>query len=117
MGTLLLKSRDNDPDRITATLSLHTSPKASVVVIKSDNATLIIIQSEENSDETFVIENVLIQKEPKYSDLNLVISMVMSGIAASLRFNDTTFMIDAFPLFEDDAFEDDAFDKYSFEDY
>eukprot|EP01084_Bolivina_argentea_P275174 469196_1 len=48
--------------------------------------------------------------------------MVMRGIAASLRFDGTTFMIDAFncrtfPPVEHDSFEDDAFDKYSFEDY
>merc|ERR1712039_929518 len=45
---------------------------------------------------TFVIDNealfsishnVLKQKEPKYADLNWVISMVMSGITASLRFS------------------------------
>jgi tubulin beta len=50
----------------------------------------------ENSDETFVIDNealfsishnVLKQKEPKYADLNWVISMVMAGITASLRFS------------------------------
>merc|ERR1712121_175384 len=50
----------------------------------------------ENLDETFVIDNealfsishnVLKQKEPKYKDLNWVISMTMSGITASLRFS------------------------------
>jgi len=60
------------------------------------NATLSIHQLLENSDETFVIDNealfsishnVLKQKEPKYADLNWVISMVMSGITASLRFS------------------------------
>eukprot|EP01084_Bolivina_argentea_P237774 399514_1 len=66
MGTLLLKSRDNYPDTITATLSVHTPPKVSVVFVEPDNSTLIIHQLEENSDETFVIENVLKQKEPKY---------------------------------------------------
>merc|ERR1712061_893939 len=34
-----------------------------------------------------ISHNVLKQKEPKYSDLNWVISMVMSGITASLRFS------------------------------
>merc|ERR1712117_428880 len=60
------------------------------------NATLSIHQLLENSDQTFVIDNealfsishnVLKQKEPKYADLNWVISMVMSGITASLRFS------------------------------
>merc|ERR1711997_906561 len=34
-----------------------------------------------------ISHNVLKQKEPKYADLNWVISMVMSGITASLRFS------------------------------
>merc|ERR1712154_357028 len=54
------------------------------------------LQLLENSDETFVIDNealfsishnILKQKEPKYQDLNWVISMTMSGITASLRFS------------------------------
>jgi len=65
-------------------------------VVEPYNATLSIHQLLENSDETFVIDNealfsishnVLKQKEPKYSDLNWVISMTMSGITASLRFS------------------------------
>jgi tubulin beta len=49
----------------------------------------------ENSDETFVIDNealynishnVLKQNQPRYADLNWVISLVMSGITSSLRF-------------------------------
>merc|ERR1712232_1377512 len=96
-GTLLLlKIRDNYPDRITATFSVYPSPKVSDVVVEPYNATLSIHQLLENSDETFVIDNealfsishnVLKQKEPKYADLNWVISMVMSGITASLRFS------------------------------
>jgi tubulin beta len=97
MGTLLLlKIRDNYPDRITATFSVYPSPKVSDVVVEPYNATLSIHQLLENSDETFVIDNealfsishnVLQQKEPKYADLNWVISMVMAGITASLRFS------------------------------
>merc|ERR1712079_54671 len=67
MGTLLLlKIRDNYPDRITATFSVYPSPKVSDVVVEPYNA--------------------LKQQEPKYADLNWVISMTMSGITASLRF-------------------------------
>jgi len=97
MGTLLLlKIRDNYPDRITATFSVYPSPKVSDVVVEPYNATLSIHQLLENSDETFVIDNealfsishnVLKQEEPKYADLNWVISMTMSGITASLRFS------------------------------
>ena len=97
MGTLLLlKIRDNYPDRITATFSVYPSPKVSDVVVEPYNATLSIHQLLENSDETFVIDNealfsishnILKQQEPKYTELNWVISMVMSGITASLRFS------------------------------
>merc|ERR1712088_188671 len=105
MGTLLLlKIRDNYPDRITATFSVYPSPKVSDVVVEPYNATLSIHQLLENSDQTFVIDNealfsishnVLKQQEPKYSDLNWVISMTMSGITACLRF----FLLAQSPLF------------------
>jgi len=56
MGTLLLlKIRDNYPDRITATFSVYPSPKVSDVVVEPYNATLSIHQLLENSDQTFVI--------------------------------------------------------------
>jgi tubulin beta len=97
LGTLLLmKIRDNYPDRITATFSVYPSPKVSDVVVEPYNATLSIHQLLENSDETFVIDNealynishnILKQNQPKYSDLNWVVSLVMSGITASLRFS------------------------------
>jgi tubulin beta len=96
LGTLLLlKIRDNYPDRITTTFSVYPSPKVSDVVVEPYNATLSIHQLLENSDETFVIDNealynishnVLKQNQPRYSDLNWVISLVMAGITSSLRF-------------------------------
>ncbi len=85
---LLLQIRDNYPRRFTATFSVYPSSTVPDVVVEPYNATLSIHQLLENSDETFSISyNVLKQKEPKYSDLNWVISMVMSGITASLRFS------------------------------
>merc|ERR1711997_487516 len=72
------------------------APKVSDGVVEPYNATLSIHQLLENSDQTFVIDNealfsishnVLKQDEPKYADLNWVISMTMSGITASLRFS------------------------------
>jgi len=96
LGTLLLlKIRDAYPDRITATFSVYPSPKVSDVVVEPYNATLSIHQLLENSDETFVIDNealfnishnVLQQSQPKFPDLNFVISLVMSGVTSSLRF-------------------------------
>ena len=79
LGTLLLiKMRDDYPDRITATYSVYPSPKVSDVVVEPYNAILSIHQLLENSDETFVIDNealyhmshnILKQKDPSYSDL------------------------------------------------
>jgi len=96
LGTLLLnRIRDGFPDRITATYSVYPSPKVSDVVVEPYNATLSIHQIIENGDETFVIDNealynishnVLKQAQPKYKELNWVISLVMAGITASLRF-------------------------------
>jgi tubulin beta len=96
LGTLLLlKIRDNYPDRITCTFSIYPSPKVSDVVVEPYNATLSIHQLLENSDETFAIDNealynishnVLKQQQPRYKDLNWVISLCMSGITSSLRF-------------------------------
>ena len=58
LGTLLLmKIRDNYPDRLTCTFSVYPSPKVSDVVVEPYNAILSIHQLLENSDETFVIDN------------------------------------------------------------
>jgi len=96
MGTLLLlKLRDAYPDRILATFSVYPSPKVSDTVVEPYNAVLSSHQLLENSDETFVIDNealynishnVLKMSAPKYADLNYLISCVMAGVTASLRF-------------------------------
>jgi len=96
MGTLvLLKLRDAYPDRILATFSVYPSPKVSDTVVEPYNAVLSSHQLLENADETFVIDNealynishnVLKQNAPTYSDLNFLISCVMAGVTASLRF-------------------------------
>merc|ERR1712137_571368 len=96
MGTLLLlKIRDNYPDRITATFSVYPSPKVSDVVVEPYNATLSIHQLLENADETFVVDNealynishnVLKEAQPTYAKLNQLVSQIMAGVSASLRF-------------------------------
>jgi len=96
MGTLvLLKLRDAYPDRILCTFSVYPSPKVSDTVVEPYNAVLSSHQLLENSDETFVIDNealynishnVLKQNAPAYADLNYLISCVMAGVTASLRF-------------------------------
>merc|ERR1712038_2078089 len=89
MGTLLLlKIRDNYPDRITATFSVYPSPKVSDVVAEPYNATLSIHQLVENTDETYCIDNealydicfrTLKLTTPTYGDLNHLVSAAMSG--------------------------------------
>jgi len=96
MGTLLLlKLRDAYPDRILNTFSVYPSPKVSDTVVEPYNAVLSSHQLLENSDETFVVDNealynishnVLKQNAPTYADLNYLISCVMAGVTASLRF-------------------------------
>merc|ERR1712223_1910377 len=64
-------------------------------VVEPYNAVLSSHQLLENSDETFIIDNealynishnVLKQDAPTYADLNYLISCVMAGVTASLRF-------------------------------
>merc|ERR1712038_1606636 len=74
MGTLLLlKLRDAYPDRILATFSVYPSPKVSDTVVEPYNAVLSSHQ-------------LLKQNAPTYADLNFLISCVMAGVTASLRF-------------------------------
>jgi len=96
MGTLvLLKLRDAYPDRILTTFSVYPSPKVSDTVVEPYNAVLSTHQLLENSDETFIIDNealyniahnVLKLDAPNYANLNYLISCVMAGVTASLRF-------------------------------
>merc|ERR1712064_23805 len=80
---------------ILATFSVYPSPKVSDTVVEPYNAVLSSHQLLENADETFIIDNealynishnVLKQNAPTYADLNYLISCVMAGVTASLRF-------------------------------
>ncbi|GME78818.1 unnamed protein product [[Candida] boidinii] len=96
MGTLLIsKIREEFPDRMMATFSVVPSPKVSDTVVEPYNATLSVHQLVENSDETFCIDNealydicvrTLKLPQPSYSDLNHLVSSVMSGVTTSLRY-------------------------------
>jgi len=96
MGTLLLlKIRDNYPDRITCSYSIFPSPKVSDTVVEPYNAVLSSHQLLENADETFLVDNealynihqnVLKKPAPTYADMNSLIAQVVCGITASLRF-------------------------------
>jgi len=96
MGCLvLLKLLDRYPDRILSTFSVYPSPRVSDTVVEPYNATLSSHQLIENSCETFIIDNealynishnVLKIHAPSYAELNYLVSCVMSGVTASLRF-------------------------------
>jgi tubulin beta len=96
MGTLLLsKIREEFPDRMMATFSVVPSPKTSDTVVEPYNATLSVHQLVENSDATFCIDNEALYDicqqqlkiaHPSYSQLNHLVSSVMSGVSTSLRF-------------------------------
>jgi tubulin beta len=96
MGTLLVsKIREEFPDRMLCTYSVMPSPKVSDTVVEPYNATLSVHQLLENADEVFCIDNealydicfrTLRLQNPAYSDLNHLVSEVMSGITCCLRF-------------------------------
>lgn len=96
MGTLLIsKIREEFPDRMMCTFSVVPSPKTSDTVVEPYNATLSIHQLVENADETFCIDNealynicskILKLPNPGYSELNRLVSLVMSGVTTCLRF-------------------------------
>jgi len=96
LGTLLMtKIHEAYPDRVLCTFSVVPSPIVSEVVVEPYNATLSAHQLVENVDEVMCIDNealynicsrTLNLKEPTYTDLNGLVSQVMSGITCSLRF-------------------------------
>jgi len=96
MGTLLIsKIREEYPDRMMGTYSVLPSPKVSDTVVEPYNCILSVHQLVENGDEVFCIDNealynichnTLKLSNPSYSDLNQLVTAVMSGITCSLRF-------------------------------
>lgn len=96
MGTLLVsKIREEYPERMMCTYSVLPSPKVSDTVVEPYNCTLSIHQLIENADAVFAIDNEALYnictrslkvEQPSYSDLNRLVSCVMSGITCSLRF-------------------------------
>jgi len=96
MGSLLIsKIREEYPDRMLSTFSVFPSPKISDVVVEAYNAVLSIHQLLENANAVFTIDNEALHdvcnrtlkiKEPSFADMNSLVSGVMSGVTASLRF-------------------------------
>jgi tubulin beta len=77
------------------TFSVVPSPKVSDTVVEPYNATLSVHQLVENADAVMCIDNealydicfrTLKLTNPTYGDLNHLVSIVMAGITASLRF-------------------------------
>merc|ERR1711988_951469 len=96
LGTLLIsKIREEYPDRIMNTYSVVPSPKVSDTVVEPYNATLSVHQLSDVADECIVLDNEALYDicfrnlkltTPTFSDLNHLISAVMSGITCCLRF-------------------------------
>lgn len=96
MGTLLIaKIREEFPDKMMCTFSVVPSPRVSDTVVEPYNATLSTHQLVENTDEVMCIDNEALYEictrtlkipSPSYSDLNNLVSSVMSGVTCSLRF-------------------------------
>mmetsp|Transcript_15234 Transcript_15234/g.23122 ORF Transcript_15234/g.23122 Transcript_15234/m.23122 type:complete len:561 (+) Transcript_15234:107-1789(+) len=95
-GTLVLeKLKDDYYDRINVTWSIYPTLKVSDVVVEPYNAILSLAHILNDSDCTFVADNealfnishnVLRQKNPTFADINWLLSLVMGGCTASLRF-------------------------------
>jgi len=78
-----------------STFSVLPSAKVADTVTEPYNATLSLHQLIENSQQTFCLDNealydickrTLKLKDPQYSDLNSLVSRVMSGVTCGLRF-------------------------------
>jgi len=96
-GTLiLLKIRDQYPDKITCSYSIYPSPKVSDTVVEPYNAVLSTHQLLENSDETFIIDNealmniqhniLKVAKDADFNKMNALIAKVCCGVTCPLRF-------------------------------
>eukprot|EP01084_Bolivina_argentea_P129310 228382_1 len=98
LGTLILnRIRDTYCDRITAAFSVYPSQNSSDVVVEPYNAVLAVNELIECADQSYTLDNealVRILTDMKVStsaskgfgQYNELISYVMSGITASLRF-------------------------------
>ena len=95
-GTLVLeKLKDTYPDRINASWSIYPTQKVSDIVIEPYNSILTIAHLLTDTDCTFVTDNealfkishnILKNTDPNFAELNWILSLVMGGCTASLRF-------------------------------
>lgn len=96
MGSLIIeKLREEYPDKIITTFSIFGSEKVSDTAVEPYNMILSINKLIENTDLVFCIDNealydicfrTLKLTTPTFGDLNHLISALLSGVTASLRF-------------------------------
>lgn len=96
MGTLLLsKLKEEYPDRMMMTYSVFPSAQASDTVTEPYNTTLSVNQLLENVDEVIALDNEALHRlcqdalniqKPDFNDMNNLVSRVMSGVTACLRY-------------------------------
>jgi len=98
LGTLILnRIRDTYFDKITAAFSVYPSPDTSDVVVEPYNAVLAVNELIECADQSYTLDNqalvriltdsnVSTSASTGFGQYNELISYVMSGVTASLRF-------------------------------
>lgn len=89
------KLKEEYPDRVVTTHTVIPSPKVSSTVVEPYNAVLSLHHLIEGTDETYTMDNealyyictnTLRLSQPTLSDMNYLISSVMSGITTCIRF-------------------------------
>eukprot|EP01090_Pellita_catalonica_P007014 TRINITY_DN174_c0_g1_i2.p1 TRINITY_DN174_c0_g1~~TRINITY_DN174_c0_g1_i2.p1 ORF type:complete len:370 (-),score=47.25 TRINITY_DN174_c0_g1_i2:45-1154(-) len=96
LGTLILsKVREEYPDRMISTFSIFPNPDTSDTIVEPYNTTLAMHQLIEVADAVFCVDNKALYditskylkiEKASFSDLNQLVTRVMSGITSSLRF-------------------------------
>ncbi|KAL1138005.1 hypothetical protein AAG570_009700, partial [Ranatra chinensis] len=92
---LLVKLREEFPEKIMNTFTVLPSPETSAVVVEPYNCVFSLNYLVESSDETVCLDNEGLNRictktlkipTPGNSELNHLVSMVMSGVSACMRF-------------------------------
>ncbi|EFO15952.1 BEN-1 protein [Loa loa] len=92
---MIMKIREQYPNRMVTSFSVFPTPKASDVIVEPYNATLATRHLIENVDGTFCIDNTALRDislhtlklaSPAYDDFNHIASMAMSGVTSFFRF-------------------------------
>jgi tubulin beta len=96
LGALLVSKVREEYPVLIAIYSVFPSSRVSDTVVEPYNATLAVHQLSEDSDMTVVLDNEALHDistrslglpRPTYGDLNHLVSLVMTGVTASMRFS------------------------------